>query len=57
MLIICSALLLAAMFASCSSKGVRMPKHRMRRHCNCPTFSYMPQVETDFVTANLNETL
>ncbi len=56
-LIICSPLLLAALFASCSSKGVQMPKHRMRRHCNCPTFSYMPQVETVFFTANLDETL
>lgn len=23
----------------CSNKGIHMPKHRKRRHCNCPTFS------------------
>lgn len=28
------------MFAvGCSNKGIHMPKHRKRRHCNCPTFS------------------
>lgn len=32
-------LMLTALCASCSNKGVSMPKHRMRRHCNCPTFS------------------
>lgn len=34
------AIVLAALAASaCSSKGVRMPKHRRTRHCNCPTFA------------------
>lgn len=38
------ALLLLAAFlgllvAGCSNKGIHMPKHRKRRHCNCPTFS------------------
>ena len=33
------ALLLFAFLAACSSKGVHMPKHRKRRHCDCPTFS------------------
>lgn len=39
------ALLLLIVFvtagaAGCSRKGVHMPKHRKRRHCDCPTFSY-----------------
>jgi hypothetical protein len=33
------AILLLAFAAGCSSKGVHMPKHRKRRHCDCPTFS------------------
>ena len=33
-------LLLLAFLAACSNKGVHMPKHRKRRHCDCPTFSY-----------------
>lgn len=33
------ALMLTAFVAGCSSKGVRMPKHRKRRHCDCPTFA------------------
>lgn len=28
-----------ALVSGCSSKGVHMPKHRKRRHCDCPTFS------------------
>lgn len=28
--------------AACSNKGVRMPKHRKRTHCDCPTFSLLP---------------
>lgn len=32
-------LLLLAFFAACSDKGVHMPKHRKRRHCDCPTFA------------------
>ena len=31
--------------AGCSSKGVRMPKHRKQRHCDCPTFT-MAAAET-----------
>ena len=34
------ALLLLSLLASCSNKGVHMPKHRKRRHCDCPTFAY-----------------
>ena len=34
------ALLLLAFLSACSSKGVQMPKHRKRRHCDCPTFAY-----------------
>lgn len=33
-------LLLLAFLAACSNKGVHMPKHRKRRHCDCPTFAY-----------------
>ena len=33
------ALLLLAFLGACSSKGVHMPKHRKRRHCDCPTFA------------------
>lgn len=31
--------LLLSFAAGCSSRGVHMPKHRKRRHCDCPTFS------------------
>lgn len=31
--------LCSMMLGACSSKGVRMPKHRKRTHCDCPTFS------------------
>jgi len=34
-----ASLVLAGLLASCSSKGVHMPKHRKRRNCDCPTFS------------------
>ncbi|MCQ2294748.1 MAG: hypothetical protein MJZ67_03745 [Bacteroidales bacterium] len=33
------ASLLAVAAAGCSNKGIHMPKHRKRRHCNCPTFT------------------
>ena len=33
------ALMLLTALAACSNQGVRMPKHRKRRHCDCPTFS------------------
>lgn len=33
------ALMLLTTLAACSNKGVRMPKHRKRRHCDCPTFA------------------
>lgn len=34
-----AVLVLAGLLTSCSDKGVHMPKHRKRRHCDCPTFS------------------
>ncbi|MBQ9864417.1 MAG: hypothetical protein IJM33_03660 [Bacteroidales bacterium] len=33
------ALMLLTTLAACSNKGVHMPKHRKRRHCDCPTFT------------------
>ena len=36
------ALFLLAFAAGCSDKGVHMPKHRKRRHCDCPTFAAVP---------------
>lgn len=33
------ALLLIGLCASCSSMSMRMPVHRKKRHCDCPTFS------------------
>lgn len=33
-------LVVMLILSACSSKGVRMPKHRKRSHCDCPTFSY-----------------
>ena len=40
-------LLLLSFLASCSDKGVHMPKHRKRRHCDCPTFTYTaPQLSS-----------
>lgn len=41
------ALFLLAFAAGCSDKGVHMPKHRKRRHCDCPTFSYHTPSPTD----------
>ena len=38
-----TGLFLLSLLASCSDKGVRMPKHRKRRHCDCPTFTISPQ--------------
>ncbi len=38
-------LLLAAMAAGCSNRGVHMPKRRKPRHCDCPTFS-LQQTDT-----------
>ena len=38
-----AAMLLAFAAGCSSSKGAHMPKHRKRRHCNCPTFSYLQQ--------------
>lgn len=43
-------LLLLAFFAACSSKGVHMPKHRKRRHCDCPTFAVVPSHPTPLTT-------
>lgn len=45
------ALLLFAFFAACSSKGVHMPKHRKRRHCDCPTFATIPAPQPTPLTA------
>ena len=39
LLVLTIVFVLAGMMASCSPKGVHMPKHRKRRNCNCPTFS------------------
>ena len=34
-------LALACLIVSgCSKKGSAMPKHRKRKHCDCPYFSY-----------------
>ncbi|MBR6992023.1 MAG: hypothetical protein IKH97_07365 [Bacteroidales bacterium] len=45
------ALLLFAFFAACSSKGVHMPKHRKRRHCDCPTFASISSPQPTSPTA------
>lgn len=45
-----AVLVLAGLLASCSDKGVHMPKHRKRRHCDCPTFALatpLPSPATD----------
>ena len=39
------AILLLLFVAGCSSKGVHMPKHRKRRHCDCPTFAAVPATQ------------
>ena len=39
-------LALALLLGGCSRKGVNMNRHRKKRHCDCPTFSYLP-AETD----------
>lgn len=41
------AIMLAAFAAGCSNKGIHMPKHRKRRHCNCPTFAQYTQENPD----------
>ena len=38
--LVLTGLFLLSFLASCSDKGVHMPKHRKRRNCDCPTFSY-----------------
>ena len=45
------ALLLLAFLSACSSKGVHMPKHRKRRHCDCPTFTIVLPPQPTSVTA------
>ena len=45
------ALLLFAFLAACSSKGVHMPKHRKRRHCDCPTFAIVLPPQPTSITA------
>lgn len=44
-----TGLFLLSLLASCSDKGVHMPKHRKRRHCDCPTFALNtpPQPDAD----------
>ena len=37
--LVLTGLFLLSLMASCSDKGVHMPKHRKRRHCDCPTFA------------------
>ena len=32
--------------AGCSKKGAAMPKHRKRKHCDCPYFSQRQCVPT-----------
>lgn len=44
LLILAAFLLMFA--AGCSNKGIHMPKHRKRRHCNCPTFAENMPVQT-----------
>ena len=36
---ICLLALVALLAAACSDKGVRMPRHRKKVHCDCPTFA------------------
>lgn len=36
---ICLLALVALLVAACSDKGVRMPRHRKKAHCDCPTFA------------------
>ena len=47
-----TGLFLLSLLASCSDKGVHMPKHRKRRHCDCPTFSLYtpPQADADLIS-------
>ncbi|MCR4811913.1 MAG: hypothetical protein K5867_04880 [Bacteroidales bacterium] len=32
--------LVCLIVSGCSKKGSAMPKHRKRKHCDCPYFSY-----------------
>lgn len=45
--------LLLSFAAGCSNKGVHMPKHRKRRHCDCPTFSENRSAACDTATLYL----
>ena len=45
------AILLLLFAAGCSSKGVHMPKHRKRRHCDCPTFAIVLPPQPTSLTA------
>ena len=37
--LVLTGLFLLSLLASCSNKGIHMPKHRKRRNCDCPTFA------------------
>jgi len=44
--------LLAAAAAGCSRRGVHMPKHRKRRHCDCPTFAMTAPIPSPHASAS-----
>lgn len=47
-------LTVSMMLGSCSRKGVHMPKHRKRTHCNCPTFTeVVPELSMDSIKIDL----
>ena len=43
--LICMLVATTLLLAACSDKGVRMPRHRKKVHCDCPTFSENVQPE------------
>lgn len=43
----CILAAVALLTASCSDKGVRMPRHRKKVHCDCPTFSELTIKKTE----------
>lgn len=40
--------LVCLLVAGCSKKGAAMPKHRKRKHCDCPYFSVNPAPDTEY---------
>ncbi|MBR1516602.1 MAG: hypothetical protein IJ620_00445 [Bacteroidales bacterium] len=52
-LLIVTLILTGLLLTSCSNKGVRMPKHRKRTHCDCPTFSQVHNVGHDTYIAEM----